>query len=467
MCTRVSTPRALSASRFLVVRAASERCGARQHGGRGSARLFRARRGGARRGAGACKAPPAACAAAGCALAAAARAQLRGVPGRSRRAGRGRARLTRGSRRAGQRLRGCTERVPVSYMPYPGPRRAPRQFLVFRAARERCGARLGVPAARCGCFGVGAALCGAGRRGSGTSGVRHGCVRVSGERLACAHGLARRLARCCAGLGALAPAGGRDLPRLARAPGPGQRGTTTALRCHSSPEVAPDLPAPPWQARSASTLGSWHVHYVAIVIVDRSCSFTYVAENERQRMSTPKAALPTPIKGSFSTGLFDCCAEPLGTTGCLYYTFCFGCAAGDMAVKMATGEVDRPKVKTPDCLICCGDRSDDWTGYPWINPYTQCCGFYCGACFLAGYATIGPNGRSAFDFTMTSLRSVQYTYGLQVNRCEYCLLSSCCCCNLCIQLQIDRELIIRSQHRKRAASGVQMTEPPAQTMAAT
>ena len=233
------------------------------------------------------------------------------------------------------------------------------------------------------------------------------------------------------------------------------------------PQVAPDLPAPQWQARSASTLGSWLVHYVAIV----SRVFLHrraLPEGERERMSTPKAALPTPIKGSFSTGLFDCCAEPLGTTGCLYYTFCFGCAAGDMAVKMATGEVDRPKVKTPDCLICCGDRSDDWTGYPWINPYTQCCGFYCGACFLAGNATIGPNGRSAFEFTMTSLRSVQYTYGLQVNQCGYCLLSCCCCCNLCIQLQIDRELIIRSRHRKRAAAAaiVQMTSPSAQTMAA-
>ena len=41
--------------------------------------------------------------------------------------------------------------------------RAPRRSLVVRAARERCGARLGVPAARGGSFGLGAASDGAGR----------------------------------------------------------------------------------------------------------------------------------------------------------------------------------------------------------------------------------------------------------------------------------------------------------------
>ena len=44
------------------------------------------------------------------------------------------------------------------------PPSASRQFLVVCAARERCGACLGVPAARRGSFGVGAASDGAGRR---------------------------------------------------------------------------------------------------------------------------------------------------------------------------------------------------------------------------------------------------------------------------------------------------------------
>jgi hypothetical protein len=43
------------------------------------------------------------------------------------------------------------------------PARAPRRSLVVRVARQRCGARLGVPAARRGSFGLGAALDGAGR----------------------------------------------------------------------------------------------------------------------------------------------------------------------------------------------------------------------------------------------------------------------------------------------------------------
>ncbi len=41
--------------------------------------------------------------------------------------------------------------------------RAPHRFLVVRGARERCGARLGVPAARHGSFGLGAVLDGTGR----------------------------------------------------------------------------------------------------------------------------------------------------------------------------------------------------------------------------------------------------------------------------------------------------------------
>ena len=66
-------------------------------------------------------------------------------------------------------------------------RRAPR-FLVFRAARERCGARPGAPAPRRGSSGS-ARLC-VTLGGAGTH---------SGERLACVHGLWRR-ARCFAGV---------------------------------------------------------------------------------------------------------------------------------------------------------------------------------------------------------------------------------------------------------------------------
>ncbi len=65
-------------------------------------------------------------------------------------------------------LRGVAAWVPplVSELPYPA-RRAPHRFLVVCAARERCGACLGVPAARRGSFGLGAASDGA-RRGRRT-----------------------------------------------------------------------------------------------------------------------------------------------------------------------------------------------------------------------------------------------------------------------------------------------------------
>ena len=175
------------------------------------------------------------------------------------------------------------------------------------------------------------------------------------------------------------------------------------------------------------------------------------------------AKLPTPVQGAFSTDLFDCCAEPFGMSGCLYYAIFPRCAAGDMAVKMATGEVDRPKVRIPDCCICCGDKNADWTGYPWINLFTQCCGVYCGAAFAE--QSIAQQG-----FTLAALRTVGYTYGLKYSRCNYCMVYCYCCCGeLCIQLQIDRELIIRSRHRRpvataRAAGAVQLTKPRAQTM---
>ncbi len=93
-----------------------------------------------------------------------------------------------GSMRSGKPLRGVTAWVPplATELPYPD-RRAPRRFLVVRAARTRCGARLGVPVARRGGFRAGAAPPGA-LRGR----------RTSGERLACMHWLPWR-ARCCAG----------------------------------------------------------------------------------------------------------------------------------------------------------------------------------------------------------------------------------------------------------------------------
>jgi hypothetical protein len=94
------------------------------------------------------------------ALAPAARALLRLVSGRLRLTGRLDACC------AGL-MRPCAGLVrPGSELPYPG-RLTPRRFLVVRAARERCGARLGVPAARRGSFGLGAASDGA-RRGRRT-----------------------------------------------------------------------------------------------------------------------------------------------------------------------------------------------------------------------------------------------------------------------------------------------------------
>ena len=103
-----------------------------------------------------------------------------------------------GSWCSGQASRGVSGRVPplVTELPYPD-RRAPRRLQAVRAARKRCGARLGVPAARRGCSGVGAASRGAGRG-----------RRTSGERLACAHWRPRR-ARCCAGSRNACPGRGR------------------------------------------------------------------------------------------------------------------------------------------------------------------------------------------------------------------------------------------------------------------
>ena len=52
----------------------------------------------------------------------------------------------------------CVVGATGSDMPYPT-RRAPRRFLVFLAARERCGVCLGVPAARRGCLRSNSQLC--------------------------------------------------------------------------------------------------------------------------------------------------------------------------------------------------------------------------------------------------------------------------------------------------------------------
>jgi hypothetical protein len=127
--------------RSLVIRAARERCGAclgvlaarRGSNGLGAAGrgVWRARRT-LRRAVGVCAQVPAA------------RALLRLVVGRSRRAGAGWARLTRGSIRPWKALRGSAATgclCVVSELPYPG-RRAPRRFLVVRAALSRCGACL-------------------------------------------------------------------------------------------------------------------------------------------------------------------------------------------------------------------------------------------------------------------------------------------------------------------------------------
>jgi hypothetical protein len=141
--------------RFLVVRAARERCGAclgvpvplRGCSGVGAASDGAGRRAPRLRGA-----------VGVCAVAPAARALLRLVSGRLRRLGTGWARLARGSLRLGKALRSGATWVPhfASELPYPD-RRAPRRFLVIRAALQRCGARLGVPATRRGSFGLGVA----------------------------------------------------------------------------------------------------------------------------------------------------------------------------------------------------------------------------------------------------------------------------------------------------------------------
>jgi hypothetical protein len=82
-----------------------------------------------------------------CALVPTTRALLRWVVGRSRRVSRGQARLRQGLMRPGEALRRGCHLCVVSELPYPS-RRAPRRFLVIRAALRRCGIVSGVPAAR-------------------------------------------------------------------------------------------------------------------------------------------------------------------------------------------------------------------------------------------------------------------------------------------------------------------------------
>ena len=98
-----------------------------------------------------------------CALAPAACAQLRWLSGCLRRVGAGFAQLARGSMRSGKALRGGGVRSAGLRLtlPYPG-RLTPRRFLAVHAARERCGACLGVPAARRGSSGLGATSDGSG-----------------------------------------------------------------------------------------------------------------------------------------------------------------------------------------------------------------------------------------------------------------------------------------------------------------
>ena len=133
--------------------------------------------------------------------------------------------------------------------------------------------------------------------------------------------------------------------------------------------------------------------------------------------------LPDPVPGKFTTGVCECCAEPLGFGHCLYTCFCFGCAMGDMAEKMHKGEV----MKSP------GGPPDPWTGSCKCidDPWTR-------ACCTAGWYTIGPNGLSATTFTRFALRMMKVMYGIEVDNCSYCIMSSCCCCNLCVQVCVRR-----------------------------
>jgi Cytoskeletal-regulatory complex EF hand len=54
------------------------------------------------------------------------------------------------------------------------------------------------------------------------------------------------------------------------------------------------------------------------------------------------------------------------------------------------------------------------------------------------------------------------TYNIKVDFCNYFMANWCC--NLAVQLQIDRELMIRSMHRRTVTGVVQMTSPRVQTM---
>jgi hypothetical protein len=148
--------------------------------------------------------------------------------------------------------------------------------------------------------------------------------------------------------------------------------------------------------------------------------------------------LPAPGKVDFSTGLWDCCHEDFGgAKACLYTTCCFGCSAGDMAVKMEKGEVLKPNAKDP--CYCCGEA--DKRGFPWVSLYTPCCGTYYGACCLANFITFGPQSTIAVTFTRLAFRSVKNHFGLRAaDEYHYCLLANCCCLNLCIQ--------VRSQQRR-------------------
>jgi hypothetical protein len=100
---------------------------------------------------------------------------------------------------------------------------------------------------------------------------------------------------------------------------------------------------------------------------------------------------------------------------------------------MEKGEVLKPDRKDP--CYCCGEA--DKRGLPWFSIFTLCCGTYYGACCYGSMLSFGPQSTAAMTFTMAAFVSVKRHFGLNwaPDRCSYCLLSYCCCCNLCIQVR--------------------------------
>ena len=160
--------------------------------------------------------------------------------------------------------------------------------------------------------------------------------------------------------------------------------------------------------------------------------------------------------GKFSTEVSDCCAEPIGAGGCLYYTFCYGCAMGDMAQRIENDEIDRPVITTQ---VGVQKIVQPWDGGPWLGCYRCCCGTYLGACFAStAFLAPCPQQVAATGFTLQALRVMELVFLIKVDAGEYCMYRHCGC-NLCVQVRLRLlhapplpSLLTRQVTRSRARS---------------